>query len=704
MNDHPVPVSDPKLPPPEPGEPRAAGGAPAAGPDQRISILLVDDEPKNLTVLETILDDPGYRLVRAESADQALLALVAEEFALIVLDIQMPGMSGFELAQLIKQRKKTAGVPIIFLTAYYSEDQHILEGYGTGAVDYLHKPVNSRILRSKVAVFAELHRKTRECTLANHALLAEVIERRRVQGELRQWNMELERRVQERTAELLAAITALRESEERLRLAQQAGKIGIWDWDLATGAGTWTDAAWEIFDPAGKGDDVTMTKWLTCIHPDDRERADLAVHTPISAGRYRDEYRVVTQDARTKWVESVGAFEYEGTRPVRMLGAVRDITERKEMELELKESSRRKDEFLAMLGHELRNPLAPIRSGLDLLRMEQPGSDIIGLMKGQVDHLVRLVDDLLDVSRIMRGKIEFRREPVELATVIAQAVETARPIIEGECHQLTRSLPLSPVWLDADSVRLTQVFANLLNNSAKYTPNRGHISITAHVEGQMVVVHIRDDGVGIEPELLPLVFDLFTQGDRAIDRSQGGLGIGLTVVKSLVEMHRGTVTAHSAGTGLGSEFIVRLPILTQQRIEPAQRLAHRPQRGYRILAVDDNVAAATLLKLLLSKLGPHEITVAHDGPSTLESVVNQRPEIVLLDIGLPGMSGYEVAARMRALPENAGILLVALTGYGSAEDRRESRAAGFDEHLVKPADIEVLRRLMDHPKLMKGEV
>jgi CheY-like chemotaxis protein/two-component sensor histidine kinase len=319
-------------------------------------------------------------------------------------------------------------------------------------------------------------------------------------------------------------------------------------------------------------------------------------------------------------------------------------------------------------------------------------------MRHQVEHLVRLVDDLLDMSRIMRGKIDLRREPVELSHILARATETAQPLIDSQQHQLTRRLPPDPVWLDADPVRLSQVVANLLNNAAKYTEPGGHLWLTAEKAGQDVLIRVRDTGIGIDAGLLPRVFDLFTQAEQSIDRSQGGLGIGLTVVKRLVEMHGGTVLAHSEGPGRGSEFTVRLPVLPSVTARAVARPRLPPTKGRRVLIVDDNVAAARMLSLLLSRLGQHEIRVAHDGPSALGLAESFRPELVVLDIGLPHMDGYEVARRLR---EQVGLdqaLIVALTGYGTSEDRRRSREAGFDEHLVKPPSLEQLQELFSHPK------
>ena len=538
--------------------------------DAPINILIVDDEPKNLTVLETLLDSPGYRLVRAESADQALLALVAEEFALLILDVRMPGMTGFELAQIIKGRKKTARVPIIFLTAYYNEDQHVLEGYGSGAVDYLHKPVNAPVLRSKVAVFAELHRKSREVEVSNRALLAEVTERRRAEEQLQALNENLDRLVEERTRAL------------------------------------------------------------------------------------------------------------------------------EQLEAELRVAGRRKDEFIATLAHELRNPLAPVRNAAQLLQYEAeiPASarqarDIIAR---QVRVMSRLIDDLMDVSRINQGRIELRRERVELASVVELAVEASRPSI-AECgHELVLRLPETPVVLDADPVRLSQVFVNLLTNAAKYTDRRGRIELAADARDGAVRVTVSDDGIGIPAEELPHVFAMFAQAEGARSRSRGGLGIGLTLVKHLVELHGGRVEARSAGVGRGSAFTVTLPLPSEQSAaaDISVEAACAPAGArLRILVVDDHRDGAESMSALLALRG-HEVRMAHDGGTALTAADAFRPDVMLLDIGLPTLSGYEVCRRLREQPWGRQITVVALTGWGDQDAVKKGEAAGFDHHLVKPVDEAVL--------------
>lgn len=374
---------------------------------------------------------------------------------------------------------------------------------------------------------------------------------------------------------------------------------------------------------------------------------------------------------------------------------------------DLRDADRRKDEFLAMLAHELRNPLAPIRSGLEVLAIDagDEKTETIELMQGQVDHLVRLVDDLLDVSRIMRGRIELRREPLPLSQILEQAVDALRQTIEAAGQELVVTAPEEEVWLEADPVRLVQVIENLLGNASKYSDTGGRIELGAEQRGSAVILRVRDQGVGIEADLLPRVFDLFTQARRSLDRAQGGLGIGLTLVKNLVALHGGTVSARSDGPGCGSEFIVSLPVAGQRaasRDRPSKRIEVVRGVSRRVLIVDDNVAAARLLHVLLSRIGDHEIRIAHDGPSAIEETRSFGPEIILLDIGLPGIDGYEVARRLREDPGIERPFLVALTGYGQEEDRRRSKEAGFDEHLVKPPDLDAIRRVLHDPKALQA--
>jgi signal transduction histidine kinase len=567
-----------------PDEPAPHLRPPRQGPgDERINILLVDDEPKNLMVLESVLEDPGYRLVRAESSDRALLALVADEFAVILLDIQMPGMSGFELAQMIKQRRKTASVPIIFLTAHYNEDRHVLEGYQSGAVDYLLKPINSVIVRSKVAVFASLYRKTRESLAANAALSAEVAERRRVQDEMRRLHNQLEQRVAERTSEL-------REANNTLQHIQS----------------------------------------------------------------------------------------------------------------ELRDTDRRKDQFLAMLGHELRNPLAAICNSVSL--MQRIGSDQPDInwcrevIERQSDHLTRLVDDLLDVSRISRGKIQLEKEVLDFGVAVQQAIETCRPLIDARRHDLILSLPDVSVRVEGDSTRLAQVAANLVNNAAKYTNEGGRIWVTVECQAgdqKYAVLRVRDNGRGMDAEAIANLFELFYQADVDLDRSHGGLGVGLALVRSLVQMHGGTVEACSPGRGLGSEFVVRLPCLSPTIVAESAS-SPLPENiaaaGLLILVVDDNIDAARSLAKMLQILG-YQALLAHDGPEAVEIALRERPDVLLLDLGLPRLNGYQVCQSLRK-QGLASELIVAVTGYGQDSDRKLTAEAGFDIHLVKPVGLQTIQDLL----------
>ena len=402
--------------------------------------------------------------------------------------------------------------------------------------------------------------------------------------------------------------------------------------------------------------------------------------------------------------------------PERLSVYVRDITERKRAEeererllTELGETNRRKDEFLAMLSHELRNPLAPISNALEVLhrsgRDEPELQSTRDVISRQVHDLARLIDDLLDASRITSGKVRLQTETIELSSVISRAIETTRPLAEARRHRLTVTLPSEPVWLLADPTRLAQVFSNLLNNAAKYTQEGGDITLTAKREGNEVVVGIRDTGVGIPAEVLPHVFDMFTQADRSLDRSQGGLGIGLTLARKIVQVHGGAVQAFSDGPNKGSEFVVRLPVIG----EPA---FHKAEIGYaslspsacprRILVVDDNADSIETMSMLL-KLSGHEVDVACDGESALEVATKFRPEIILLDVGLPGMHGYQVAERLRSQPENKNVVIVALTGYGQERDRLRAIEAGFDYHFVKPVDFTKLESLFHNLSLERAD-
>jgi signal transduction histidine kinase/CheY-like chemotaxis protein len=389
---------------------------------------------------------------------------------------------------------------------------------------------------------------------------------------------------------------------------------------------------------------------------------------------------------------------------------LRDHIEKLErIERALREADHRKDEFLATLGHELRNPLASILTGLELIRLAgltQPSAlRAASVIDRQVNHLVRLVDDLLEVSRITRGIIDVRKEPLDLAAILRAAVDTTKGLLDASQHELKVEIPTRAIPVLGDPVRLTQVFANLLNNAAKYTNTGGHIALTVRTQGQQAIVSVRDDGIGLEPALLSLVFEMFMQVDRANRRTQGGLGIGLTLVRSLVEMHGGTVEARSDGPGTGSEFIVTLPMIAEART-PAPAARTKPTEDFparRILVVDDNHDAADSLGTLLGALGS-EVRVAHSGIEAIEEAERFLPDVILLDIGMPGLDGFEVARQLRTRAAFKETLLIALTGWGQEEDRRRSRAAGFDHHMVKPPNLETLRAHLERRQRPAADV
>jgi PAS domain S-box-containing protein len=500
---------------------------------------------------------------------------------------------------------------------------------------------------------------------------------------------------------LKLAEEARAESERRLRLALDAGRMGVWDWDLATGRVEWTGNLESILGLAPGTFGGTIEDFRTMVHPDDlsalrkiRDRA-LAEHVPIDI-----EFRMMRSDGSICWMASKGSALFDATgRPIRMIGVGMDVTDRRRVERALKDADRRKDEFLATLAHELRNPLAPIRNAVEILQMpDQPpevldaARDVIGR---QVTQMVHLVDDLLDVSRISRNQLRIRRQTVDLRSVLQNAMETSRPVLDASHHRLTTRLPAEPVYVNADVTRLSQVVANLLNNAAKYSAAGSEVRLLVEPAPGEVRVAVRDEGIGIERQHLEHIFEMFSQVAPALQRSQGGLGIGLSLVRRLVELHGGRVAAHSDGPGCGSEFVVTLPTVSAPpvAVPPAVRAVDAPAQRTRILVVDDNHDAAESLAQLL-RLRGHEVHLAYSGPEAVASCETHRPELVLLDIGLPELNGYDAARRIRELPGGRNVRLIALTGWGQEEDRQRSREAGFDQHLVKPVDLAVLERLL----------
>ncbi|MEO6193434.1 MAG: PAS domain S-box protein [Thermoanaerobaculia bacterium] len=492
---------------------------------------------------------------------------------------------------------------------------------------------------------------------------------------------------------------SLRESDERFRLLMEGVKdYAIFMLDPDGRVASWNSGAELI---KGYRAEEILGQHFSVFYPADalaRGWPEHELRMARAEGRFEDEGWRVRKDGSVFWANVVIAPLYGSDKELRGFAKItRDLTERKRIEM-LEEADLRRNEFLAMLSHELRNPLAPIRNALSVMRMSGVGESALSWAKTvldrQVAHLSRLVDDLLDVSRIAIGKITLQREPVEIAQIVTSAVESSQPLIDSREHTLEVLLPDEPLRLEGDLTRLSQVLLNLLNNAAKFTPKGGHIRLTVEKDGAMAAIRVHDTGVGISADLLPNVFDLFTQGDRSLDRTEGGLGIGLTMVYRLVKLHGGSVEVRSEGSGLGSEFVVRLPLLAIPALErQPQPAKNRPAGSRRVLVVDDNRDATETLELLLQLWG-HEVQSALNGPEALALAVEFRPEIILLDIGLPGMSGYEVARQLRQLPGFRDVFIVAVTGYGQESDRLHSQEAGFGHHLVKPVQPEVLQELI----------
>lgn len=455
-----------------------------------------------------------------------------------------------------------------------------------------------------------------------------------------------------------------------------------------------------------RGSDGTIIVFLGG-EPEEEKVRELVLLLPLLAAAFRGEQTAAHAKASERVAREMAADakvlaeSLDGAR--RVLGSA--LIEAKQAEEALKEADRRKDEFLATLAHELRNPLAPLSNALQMLRISGNNPSVLDsvrpLMERQLRQLVLMVDDLMDVSRISHGKIELRREWISLDDVIASAIEAVQPLIENHRHHLSVHLPRPPARLLADFTRLAQVFSNLLNNAAKYTDPGGQIVVSARVCGHHIEIDVADTGVGIPSEKLRSVFDLFAQVDSSMERSKGGLGIGLTLVKRLVELHGGAIEAKSRGLGTGSIFALRLPIApgTDSAGAPAENpeLNGSPSRRYDILVVDDNNASAQTLMWMLELLG-HRVLVAHDGPSGIELATHHVPDVLLLDIGLPGMNGYEVCERMRREPRLSNAVFIAQTGWGQKEHRDRSREAGFDHHLVKPIELNALKAILDNLK------
>jgi PAS domain S-box-containing protein len=537
-------------------------------------VLIVDDQPRNLDVLEVMLADADYSLVRATSAEEALLCVVRNDFAALVLDIKMPGMNGIELATLIKQRKRSAHVPILFLTAHSVNEDDVLRGYGAGAVDYLSKPINARILRSKIDVFVDAHKKSRALVEVNNALQWEIAERVKAQEALERANLELERRVQERTAALTRAHQGVTENEERLRMALGVAHIAAWEWQLASGQMRWSTDPEVLFGfPSGSfGSELRIVR---VAHPDDTPRIESAIADALHSGSYELEYRAIRPDGRIVWLKERGRV-FSDVDGERMVGITRDITaehesaqERERLlkrEREARDEAERqssfKDEFLATLSHELRTPMNAILGWLSILESGKQVRDlpsILEVIARNAQIQAKLIDDLLDMNRLLSGNTHLDVSNIDIAALLQAALQGLQPAADAKGVIIVAALDPGVGGTLGDSRRLQQVLWNLIHNAIKFTPAQGRVEINVRrVEGDIEIA-VSDNGRGISPSFLPHVFERFRQQDASSTRATFGLGLGLSIAKQLVELHGGTISAHSDGEGLGATFVVRLP-------------------------------------------------------------------------------------------------------------------------------------------------
>src|SRR5919198_4089098 len=539
----------------------------------RPKVLIVDDQPRNLDVLEAMLGDMDCTLVRATSADEALLAVVRHEFAALVLDIKMPGMGGIDLAKLIKQRKRSQHVPILFLTAHSINEDDVLRGYGVGAVDYLSKPINAEILRSKIGVFVDLFRKTRALAELNVALQHEVAEREKAQEALVVANRELERRVLERTAALNRAHQGVRENEERLRMALEVAQIAAWEWHLASGQMRWSTDP-EILFGFPKGSFGQELRIIRTVHPDDKERVEVATGAALRTGVYEAEYRAVHPDGSVVWIKERGRV-FSDPDGDRMVGISRDVTSERESALErerllkseraardeAERQGRLKDEFLATLSHELRTPMNIILGWLDTLAKGTPIRDTqstVAVIQRNAQIQAKLIDDLLDMNRLIAGNLQGDLAPVDVGTTLKTTIQGLRPAADAKGIQLNATVGAPSISVLADARRLQQILWNLLHNSIKFTPKDGRVDVKVEQHNGHVNIEVRDNGQGISREFLPHVFERFRQQDSSSTRESPGLGLGLSIAKHLAELQGGTISAFSDGEGTGATFTVEL--------------------------------------------------------------------------------------------------------------------------------------------------
>ncbi len=632
-----------------------------------LCLLLIDDNPRDRDLLARELRDyfGVIELEPVRNEAEFALALAAQSFDAVIVDYQLHWTTGLDVLRRVKAERTSC--PVIMFTASGSE-QVAVEGMKEGLDDYITKSVK-HYGRLPFAVAAALERvQQRE-------------ELRRALSTSNAW------------AEQASV------SQQWLRIALRAAGMRAWQFDLEKDANGVDAPGWTI--PA---------EGFGSVHPEDIPKLTAACQDAIESGKpLACEVRALTSDQREIWLEVRGEpLRSPQGKLVRLVGVTLDITERKRTEEALKVADRRKDAFLATLAHELRNPLAPIRYATRLLEPgvpEQMATDARRMIDRQLGHMARLLDDLLDVSRITRGVLEIERTVIDVRECIESAVNAARTLATAAGVNLPVSLGRVPLPVLGDSVRLTQVFGNLLSNAVKFTPAGGHIQVDADPgDPNEIVVSVRDDGIGIAPELLPRVFELFVQGHPTGSRTDGGLGIGLSLARELVELHDGRIQAFSKGSGLGSEFVLRLPRAAEKAaisepVAEADKVVALGASQIRVLIIDDNVDAADALSNLLAVAG-YQTSTAYNGEAGFAAAERLHPDILLIDIGMPDVSGHEIARRVRERPWGRNARLLAITGWGGHEDRERSQAAGFDDHLTKPVDPEALLQLI--AKALRG--
>jgi signal transduction histidine kinase len=698
--------------------------------DDRAGILIVDDLPDKLLVLETILAELGQELVTANSGEEALRQVLTREFAVILLDVNLPGMDGLETAAYIRRRKRSAHTPIIFMTAY-ADEMHMAQGYSLGAVDYIFAPIVPDVLRTKVKVFVELYRMTQQARRQADervALAREQAARAAAEDATRRFaflaqastalssNLDYTATLQVLAQHLVPALgdlAAVHRVDEHGRLgAAEVTWIGaggaIHTQTVADGLGPLTPFAGAIRDCLDSGQPLHTTE--TGPWPELTDTAPAVLRSraivPLAAR------------GRTLGTITLALGPSGRTHSSADLALAGDLAARAAIALDnallyqnIQQEDERKNQFLAMLAHELRNPLAPIRNAVYVLKLVGAHEPMIlqarDMIDRQVAHMTRLVDDLLDMSRLARGKILLRRERLDLVRLVQDTIADYRSLLTESGLTLQTRLPDEPLPMDGDATRLSQVLGNVLHNASKFTDAGGRVTVELLASGAdpSAVLTIRDTGIGMDRDILERVFETFSQADSSLDRSRGGLGLGLALVRRLVQLHGGEVRAASAGAGKGTEITIRLPLAGTEETTAAPSIPVEPAPAIqRVLVIEDNLDAAESMRLLFAMTG-HEVEVAHAGPAGVEAARAFRPQVVLCDIGLPGgMDGYAVARAIRRDPSLAAIRLIALSGYGQDEDRRRSREAGFEAHLIKPVDFTDLRRLITDPEALLDDL